>query len=295
MRRVRRSAPALLLLLALPAGGGEATKTAPRPRREATSFAESWTTKDGRRITHTVNRRFTFARAWRDRTTGVDLLLAETSDRRLDSGAEGEKSTVSVEAFRGSGSGGTLWSLHAEGSAGEARDDGLYRVTRPGCCGAQDLSTFFSLLDGKELFTSAAPIVSIDAPNSVFRRFAAYHDLMAAAPVPGGERDRRVVGRLQYGSDRARAESVLVVAPIAEPDESWAAKKVSVVIDGRESEGDRVDLWSADKAADAAKIGGFTIRVTAYTTPELLVEIPVEGDRLVPEKATLGKGVSLRK
>ena len=295
MTRGRRSVPALLLLVsaAFPAGG--AAPAPPQARREAKSVAESWTTKDGRRITHIVNRRFTFARAWRDRTTGVDLLLEETFDRTVDSGAEGEKAAVSVDAFPASGSGLPLWSFRSEGSTGEARDDDLYRVTRSGCCGSQDLSTFHSLLDGKELFTSDAPLVSVEVPNSPFRRFVAYHDLMAAAPVPGGEKDRRVVGRLQYGSDRAAAESVLVIAPVADPDESWAAKKVSVVIAGKESEEDRVDLWSADKATDRAKIGGFAIRITAYTTPSLLVEIPVEGDRLVLEKATLGKGVSLRR
>jgi hypothetical protein len=123
----------------------------------------------------------------------------------------------------------------------------------------------------------------------------AYHDLVAAAPIPGGEKDRRVVGRLQYGSDRAPAESVLVVAPVAEPDENWAGRKLSVVVAGKESEEGRVDLWSADRAVDPARIGGFAIRVRTYSTPDLLVEIPVEGDRMAVEKATLGKGVSLRR
>src|SRR5262249_55400550 len=156
---------------------------------------------------------------------------------------------------------------------------------RPGCCGAQELSTFFSLLDGRELFTSDAPILEIEVPNTSVRRFAGYHDLMAASPVPGAGKNDRVIGALFWGSDRAPARRLLVMAPAgAKVDENFAAKKMSIVPDGKEIEEARWDLWSADKSADPAKIGGFSIRIRGFVDPDLLVEVPVEGDRLVPEK-----------
>ena len=269
-----------------------AAAPAPKAHREAASTAETWKEKDGRRITHTVNRRFTFATTYPEKFKRVDLLLAETFDRTLDSGAEGEKSKVTVEAsLAGDSTGKAIWRIGTEGSSGEPTEENVYRVTRPGCCGAQDLSIFFSLINGKELFASDAPILKLEAPNTSFRRFVAYHDLMAASPIPDAAKHRGVVGVLEYGSDREPASRLFVVADKPEPPEDFAAKKLSIVANGKEAGEDRFDVWAADKAADPAKIGGFSILVRAFREPDVLFEIPVEGDRLVPEKATLGNGV----
>ncbi|HET7453195.1 MAG TPA: hypothetical protein VFL12_10665 [Thermoanaerobaculia bacterium] len=262
--------------------------------REASSSAETWTTADGRRITHTVNRRFSFVTTHRDRTGGEVILLGETFDRRLDSGAEGEKSSVEVEASATSGK--RLWTLRTEGGSGEARDDNVYRITRPGCCGAQNLSLFFSLLDGRALFSADSEVRAVEVPNTAVRRFAGYHDLMAASPVPGAGKDVHVVGALFWGSDRAPAERLLVISSAADPNESYAAKSLALVSAGKDVAEDPFVLWSADKSTDPGRIGGFSIRVRAFTEPDdLLFEVPVEADRLALEKATLGKGITLRR
>lgn len=273
-----------------------AAAPAPKVHREATSSAETWREKDGRRITHTVNRRFTFATTYPERFKKVDLLLAETFDRTLDSGAEGEKSKVTVESSGASdASGKAVWKIETEGSSGEPTDENVYRVTRSGCCGAQDLSICFSLLNGRELFSSDAPILKIEVPNSSFRRFVAYHDLMAASPIPGAAKRRGVVGVLEYGSDREPGSRLYAVADKPEPPENFAAKKVSIVAKEKEIEEDHFDVWEADKSSDPAKIGGFSVRVRAYMEPDFLLEVPVEADRLVPEKAKLAKGIRLEK
>jgi hypothetical protein len=260
-------------------------------KREATSSAETWKTKDGRRMTHTVNRRFTFAEVHPERYGGETLLLEEAFDRLLDSGAEGEKSSVEVSAF--SLSGRPAWTIRTAGASGSAREDNLYRVDRPGCCGARDLSVFFSLLDGKELFDSDTPILAIEIPNSALRRFVGYHDLMAASPVKESEKSPRVIGALSYASDRGPARRVLVLSSRPKADENGAVKKIAIVSAGKEVEEDRFDLWSADKSADPGRIGGISIRARAFTEPDFLFDIPVEGDRLAIDKATLGNGITL--
>jgi hypothetical protein len=283
------------VLAALAAAGAAPGPVPSGARREATSSAESRTEKDGRRIRHTINRRFTFVQAYRGRTAPIRLLLAETFDRRVDTGAEGERSSVAVEAYPEPGDGAAaLWRLRTEGSSGEAREDNLYRVTRPGCCGAQDLSVFFSLFDGRELFEADSPILSIEVPNSDLRRFAGYRDLMAATPAPEMKNDPRVIGVLSWGGDRGPARRIRVLSDASHPNEDFAAKKVTLVAGGREIEEPRYEVWGADKSSDPSKIGGFSIRVKAFTDPDLLFEIPVEGDRLAIEKATLGKGISLK-
>jgi len=288
-RKFRAALP--VLVLAAVAGSAGPAPAPGRLHREASSSAESWKTKDGRRMTHTVNRRFTFAEVHPERYGADALLLEETFDRLLDSGAEGEKSSVEVSATTLAGK--RAWAFRSAGAAGEAREDNLYRVDRPGCCGARDLSVFFSLLDGKELFDSDTPILAIDVPNSSLRRFAGYHDMMAASPSAESEKNARVIGVLSYGSDRARARRVLVISAAPKSDENGAVKKLAIVFAGKEVEEDRFDLWSADKISDPGKIGGFAIRARAFTEPDLLFEVPVEGDRLAIEKAVLGKGITL--
>ena len=265
-------------------------------RREAVSSAETWKESGGRRITHTVNRRFTFAAVYPERYKKVELLLSETFDRRMDSGAEGEKSRVMVEgSAAGDPSGKPLWKIETDGSSGEATDQNVYRVNRPGCCGAQDLGIYFSLVNGKELILSDAPILTMEVPNSSLRRFVGYQDTMAASPIPGEKTRKGVVGMLQYGSDREPAERLFVVADNPEPPEDFAAKKLSIVVNGKEAEDSRFDVWAADKSSDPSKIGGFSVRVRDFSNRDLLFEIPVEADRLVPEKAKVAKGVHLEK
>ena len=115
--------PAALVTILLAAAAFGAPPT--RARREARSSAETWKTKDGRRMEHTVNRRFTFAQIHPERFGGSDVLLEETFDRLLDSGAEGEKSSVEVAAF--SLAGKALWTIRTSG----ARDRSRRRVTSP--------------------------------------------------------------------------------------------------------------------------------------------------------------------
>lgn len=242
-------------------------------------------------MTRTVNRRFTFAESHPGRYGGSTLLLEETFDRLLDSGAEGEKSSVEVSAATLAGK--PSWRFRTEGASGEAREDNLYRVERPGCCGARDLSLFFSLLDGKELFDSDTPIRAIEVPNSALRRFVGYHDRMAATPPKESQKTPRVIGALSYGSDRAAAKRILVLAAEPRPDGNGAVEEITILSAGEEIEEEPFELWSADKSADPAKIGGFSIRARAFAEPDLLFEIPVEGDRLVIEKAMLGRGITL--
>jgi hypothetical protein len=277
----------LALLAAGAAFGGQ------HLRRQAESTAEGWTEKDGRRIAHTVNRRFTFARAYPERTKAVDLLLEETFDVRTDSGAEGEKGTVTVEAFpAGANSGKPMWKIRADGSRGEAEEN-LYRVSKPGCCGARDLFTYFGLLNGRELFTADEAILKLEVPNTAVRRYAAYRDHMAVDGIPAGSRLKNVIGSLQWGSDREASSAILLTSASDAESDRFAVKKLRFVVNGKESDEDHMDLWSADGSSDPGKVGGFTIRVHAYTEPDVLIEIPVEGDRLVVEKAMLAPGVSV--
>ena len=257
--------------------------------REATSRAE-WTGRTRR----TVNRRFTFSAIHPEAKGSKTLLLDETFDRGFDSQAEGETSTTEVEAFALQGDAKTpLWKIRTRGSDG-APDGELYRITRMGCCGSQNLDLYFSLLDGRELFSSDGPILRLEVPNTAVRRYVGYHSLMAASPVPEAAGRKDVVGVLTYGGDRAPAARFLVIVK-GRPAKDDDARKGLFFIRGDESvEGPVFELWSADGKSDRAAIGGFAIRVTDFAKDDFLVEIPVAGDRLDVARAKTAPGISLK-
>jgi hypothetical protein len=257
--------------------------------REAASRAE-WSA----RTRHVVNRRFTFAEFHPRAKGSLTLLLAETFDRSFDTQAEGEKSSTTVEAFAIPGDAKLpVWRFQTEGAEG-APDGELYRVTHPGCCGAQNLDVFFSLHDGHELFASDGPILKLEVPNTAERRYVGYHSLMAATPIPEAGARKGVIGVLTYGSDRAPAARLLVVGSnVAAPDD-YARKGLAFVRNGKPVDEPILELWSAGKANGRAAIGGFSIRVTDYAKNDFLLEIPVAGDRFDTARVKTAPGVSVR-
>ena len=257
--------------------------------REATSRAE-WSAK----TRHAVNRRFTFADTHPEAKGSRTLLLAESFDRSFDTQAEGEKSTVEVEAFAIPGEAKSpLWKLRTEGAEGSP-DGELYRVTRPGCCGAQNLDFYFSLFDGRERFASDGPILRLEVPNTAVRRYVGYHSLMAASPIPETASRKNVVGVLTFGGDRAAASRLLVIGSPAAEQDNYARTGLAFVREGKIVEDPVLELWSSDGKSEPGGIGGFSIRVTDFAKDDFLLEIPVVGDRFDVAHVRTAPGVTVK-
>src|SRR5690349_2261856 len=114
--------------------------------RSATSTITTRQEKDGSVTAVVANRRFGFASLppERDGASRRALLLLEEFKSEQNSAAEGRKSFVTVEAWSGDGANAAkpAWTIRSEGDEG-ALGERFYKVTRRGCCGAEDTYVFF--------------------------------------------------------------------------------------------------------------------------------------------------------
>lgn len=123
----------------------------PWDRASATSTVAIKTVGTGLHF-FTDNKRFSVVDYWVGDSRIETLVLRESVSTDRQSGVEGAKGMVTVDAFDDSARGEPKWKLKQEGHAGEVVADRFYKVTKWGCCAAPNTYTYFSLADGKTLY-----------------------------------------------------------------------------------------------------------------------------------------------
>src|SRR5262249_11973594 len=127
--------------------------------------------------------------------------------------AEGQLGDVTVQAWLGQDAspGEKLWTIKQEGDDG-AVNDRFYRVTKHGCCGAEDAYVFFNIISGARVFTSTAQLFQIDVPNtrSGLTRYVAYHSDMASIQFEGSGDRQNLAGIIEYGSESKVVARVMI-------------------------------------------------------------------------------------
>jgi hypothetical protein len=294
-------------LLAFAQAATCATDTAnPAPALSTVQRAESSVAvardKDGCTITHTTNSRFSPVGVDSYRNTdSLNLILHETFERGDDDCMEQVQGKVSVEATvydKDFGNAKPLWSFSTEGWEGGPEPEGhwsLYGVTMPGCCGASDTDTYFSLWNGKRLFSSTGPILSLEVPNSGgLLRFVGLLDNAASMSFKqesGGAEDALAV--LYFASDREPGETLVLHG---RKGDAYHYADLRFVLRGKAQAGSQLDLWSANKSKDPKSITGFSIRgklECECDAPLLSFEVPVvDGHLSVKDAKSSDKDVS---
>ncbi|HEX9940088.1 MAG TPA: hypothetical protein VGB15_23330 [Longimicrobium sp.] len=188
-----------------------------------------------------------------------------------------------------------VWRIRAPGDEGGVWHDGdlggeeMYRVVRYGCCGAQNLSTFYSLRTGHRLFAADRPLLYIEVER-IGTGYLALHSGMAADGGPGGERDRTQVARISFGGPGRVMQDVVIRGPSHEfyvPRFELVARGPG----GRIKRGNRLDIndeigagWTVVVAVGLEGMGA------ADPPPRAEILIPLENGRLAPEKARVPAG-----
>ena len=250
---------------------------------------------------HTINRTFLFDSRlhWGDsEPTRVVLQLVVDTTQRDDT--EGLlKDSVSATVWRMNGVKRVrLWSLTEPGDSGEIEhDQPLFIVRQPGCCGARNSFSAFSLYNGRRLFTATAERASeswatLEVPNGHdLYRYVALHAAYSATDDTFGPR-KETVGLLTYAApDKPLARYRLVAKDEAGVDAFMGEASVRLVADGKPEEASYLTLWSADKHTDPAAIGGFSIKL--HLSEGNTVVIPVQADKLDMEHASLPDGLKI--
>lgn len=194
--------------------------------------------------------------------------------------------TPPVWSIRQAGDEGGVW--WGEDLGGEA----MYRVVRYGCCGAETLSTFYSLRTGHKLFSADHPLLYIEVER-VATGYLALHSAMAADGGPGGETDRTQVARISFGGPGRVMQDVLIRGPSNE----WYAPRFELVArgpGGRVKRGRLLNIndeigagWSVVVAVGLESMG------TANPPPRAEILIPLENGRLAIHDARVPAGFRL--
>lgn len=262
--------------------------------RSASSTVATRQEKDGSITAVLTNRRFTFASLQPERdgaATRRALLLLEEFKSEQNSAAEGRKSFVTVEAWSGDGASATkpAWTIRSEGDEG-ALAERFYKVTRRGCCGAEDTYVFFNAESGRKVFSATGDLFQIEVPNTPLRRFVAYHSMMASMPMPLPTPGKNGFGVITYGSDREAIQSVLVRST-AKNVEDTGTPVVKAVYRQKIVAENPLVLWGADKKNNPSSLGDFSLVLSFDQGQDII--IPVRNDRLDVKSARLARGMAL--
>lgn len=251
--------------------------------RTATSEIVTRTDKEKGIITTTTNRRFTFTDVYPDNIASDEqfrtlLLLEEFRSERILR-AEGQQGSVTVEAWIGKDDspGEKLWTIQQEGDEGAVADR-FYRITKHGCCGAEDTFVFFNIMSGVKVFTSTGQLFQMEVPNTSnsLKRYVAYRSDMASIPYPESNNRNSLAGVLEYGSEAKVLARVMI--RFNGNREDTGTPKIQMLYRQKFTDSSPLELWGANKKNDKSSLSGFSI-VLSYNRNDRIV-IPVMNDTL---------------
>lgn len=235
----------------------------------------------------TTNRQFRVVTVT-DATGSRRIVLEETYDVRLCTESESVGSEALITAWRpDSGQTAPLFQISGRGVSGTPVGN-LYRMTSRGCCGSQELSTYYSLLNGRALFASSLGLRELALAGGRQRWFLGVHDTYSASAPPEAAHDSSVVAVLEMGNDREPAQRVTILFDRPEP---FAASELAF------SRGGVILPDTALALTGDSLPRGLAVRV-GLAAPEssrkISVTVPIIAGRLAPDRARLPAGVRLR-
>jgi len=172
-------------------------------------------------------------------------------------------------------------------------DYDFYRILTYGCCGDNPIYHYYGLENGKEIYNSVVPILSVSVANSHIpsRYIAAQEERKEHAPVViqyGTEEKVLRRYQLKYPDD----DYMLDQLTFAVPDEE---KKHLKVVERECDEGATMDIFERNRdpvkpwlALDPDPIRGFSLQLTFRSHRTIL--LPVEHDQVALDKVRLPAG-----
>ena len=293
--------PALLaMLLALPPVGQAAAGTISRGAESTAEIA----VEGEALVSHLVNRGFAVERPY-DHATGrfVPLLLRQQIDvvRRSDAEAPSAAAvTVDAWSLGAEADAAPIWSIKDKGEAAQGWGEQFLVLTSVGCCGARDVYTGYSLLNGRRLFSATGNRLPgdwarLEVPNSHgLLRWAFLHAAYSADNDSVFAGHRGAVAMVSYVSETEPQRRLLFAA--ADPGQmdrfiGWDSM-IGFTVNGHGQPEQQVELWSADGRRDRAAIGGISLSVRF--TEGLIATVPIENDALDLAHATLPDGLTVQ-
>jgi hypothetical protein len=231
----------------------------------------------------TVNRQFRVV-TLRGRAGPERLVLEEAYDVRhcLTSGSTSSEATI-TGWVPDSAAAPPRFRISGRGHSGTPVGN-LYRLVTTGCCGSAAAANYYSLLSGRLLFASSRPPLILDRGPTRSSIFIVFHDTFSAAPSAEAS-DSAVVGVLQVSDDTEPARRFVLLADAREP---FVLEQLTFVRRGRPVRD--TSLLTPVQGRAGVRLG---LRAPG-SGRKLLIDVPVDGDSLRPNAATLPAGVRWR-
>lgn len=288
-----------LLLLAAPPGIADPIVS------EQAATQTTISIEDGAYLINTINRRHDVTSYFDDREppgqmrrflveTEIDRVTREADDQEIDV----QRSILRATARPLTATGLGEVSLQVETAADEVAVSGPYVVTTVwGCCVEQPAHEVFSLYSGKRLFSATGPgdfgdwlTMGKKGPTYDQRIVAAHFAITGRDKAElGADQDR--VAIITYATEAEPLQRVALSVPGGRDGDlplEWNTKLLWITADQPEG----VEHNFINQDGDARTVySGVTLRIQLDDATR--VEIPLEGDRLAPDKATLPDGFSL--
>lgn len=258
-------------------------------KRETTSSVSTRTDKEKGIVVTTTNRRYTFTSVYPENVASDDqfrtlLLLEEFQSERILRG-EGQQGSVTVQAWIGKDASPSekLWAINHEGDEAAVADR-FYRITKHGCCGAEDTYVFFNIMTGSKVFTSTSELFRIEVPNTsnALTRYVSFRSDMASLQAPESEKLQSFVGTLEYGSESKVIGRVII--RLRGEREDMGTPKIRALYRQKLTDSSPLELWGRDKKNDRSSLSAFSL-VVSYDKNTRIV-IPVSNDALELTRAT---------
>jgi len=228
------------------------------------------------------------------------LVLRESVRVDREAGVEGADATVVVDAFDKERM-KPLWKVREPGEFGAVQGP-LYKVTKIGCCDAPDTYTYFSLQDGKKLYSSHDDdLMEVIVPSKYYpsygtvdvtRRYVSYKQEFS---YDSQGHEKAVTGILQYGTEKKVIREVDIYAG-AKTSVSLP-EGLTILYNGKRysySRGRAIEPWNEPGGLNRSSksLSDFVI-VLAFTNGAEL-RLPVENDDINLRNTTVPRELTIR-
>lgn len=227
---------------------------------------------------HIVNSRFIFAPyAYTTNNTPVHLVLRETVDIEKSLGREMENGTLAVEAYSAIGafSGTPLWRISTKAVGGEVSNFGLYKATEASCCDTADHSSYYSLINGREILSSTVPLLSVEYAGTREKRYIGFDDGWGNSQPFEISKDRTILGILYYAKASAPGWKI---ALLGDRDRDCRASQISINQNGKAADSREVVLFGYQTQS---RFEGFDVSIELYCRGDDVLEnvtVPISSD-----------------
>lgn len=241
-----------------------------------------------------VNSRFLFAPRVRDSKGGQEHLVLRETIHFVDSvSQETDNGEVLVEAFPAIGAteASVIWKLQSKGVNGGIFDVNLYRIVQAAPGGASERAIHYSLADGRELFSSTAPVALIEHAGSRQKRYFGFDDGYGSTQPAEISADSGVLGVIYYSSD-----SMLLHKAVLHGNRSRECRAAGTAVSLGTGRGETLSATLFSYEATPT-FDGIEVVIDLDCGSDGSVEhcrIPIHGDSPSFTQATMSPGVRLR-